>query len=117
MISNFVGYHLLLRNNQNTPTNGISKHGEFSMVGHINTSINPIEWEPFIGFIECRYADYGNVELIDTLINRVGLIKLFNRVVHSQIIIRTEENLIHEISFDRNVCQTPSFGGEDDAKM
>lgn len=40
-------------------------------------------WTPYGGFIEARYGDRGNVDLLDTPINRLRLRELFRRLLSS----------------------------------
>jgi hypothetical protein len=56
-------------------------------------------WEPFGGFIEGTYDDYGEFSVADTPINRARLVQLIADLVEKSAVAEEGENQSHDIPF------------------
>jgi hypothetical protein len=71
---------------------------QYSLYGIANSTCYPHAfWEPYGGFLEGTYDDYGEFELVDTPINRARLLQFIADLVKKSAVVREGENECHDI--------------------
>ncbi|MNR71578.1 hypothetical protein D3C71_22090 [compost metagenome] len=74
---------------------------EFSAFGIANSSCYPDAfWGPFGGFIEAKYHDYGQVELVMNAHTRASVVELVAELLKKAPTVLEGENSSHDLPFD-----------------
>jgi hypothetical protein len=77
------------------------KDQKLSLYGVANSMCSPDSlWSPVAPFIEGKYADYGNVDPIDTPANRRAMLEFYLMLLRSAPVVTEGENHCHDVPFN-----------------